>query len=39
VHSYGKQSRPGRKVGHVTAVGDELEEVVYQARAGAAFFD
>jgi 5-(carboxyamino)imidazole ribonucleotide synthase len=39
VHSYGKASRPGRKVGHVTAVGDELDEVVYQARAGAAFFD
>ncbi|MET0990104.1 MAG: 5-(carboxyamino)imidazole ribonucleotide synthase [Glaciihabitans sp.] len=39
VHSYGKESRPGRKVGHVTAIGDDLDEVVYQARASAAFFD
>ncbi len=38
LHSYGKASRPGRKVGHVTAVGDELDEVVARARAAAAFF-
>ena len=38
VHNYGKQSRAGRKVGHVTAGGDELDEVVFQARAAAAFF-
>jgi 5-(carboxyamino)imidazole ribonucleotide synthase len=38
VHSYNKQSRPGRKVGHVTASGDDLDEVVYQARGAAAFF-
>jgi 5-(carboxyamino)imidazole ribonucleotide synthase len=38
VHAYGKSSRPGRKVGHVTAGGDELEEVVYRARAAAAHF-
>jgi 5-(carboxyamino)imidazole ribonucleotide synthase len=37
-HSYGKQSRPGRKVGHVTAAGDELDEVVYRARAASEFF-
>lgn len=37
-HSYGKQSRPGRKVGHVTAVGDDLDEVVYRARAASEFF-
>jgi len=37
-HSYGKQSRPGRKVGHVTAGGDDLDEVVYRARAAAEFF-
>jgi 5-(carboxyamino)imidazole ribonucleotide synthase len=37
-HSYGKQSRPGRKVGHVTAGGDELDEVVYRARAASEFF-
>lgn len=37
-HSYGKESRPGRKVGHVTATGEELEDVVVRARAAAAFF-
>ncbi len=38
VHNYGKASRPGRKVGHVTAVGDDLDEAVYQARATAQHF-
>jgi 5-(carboxyamino)imidazole ribonucleotide synthase len=38
LHSYGKASRPGRKVGHVNVTGDDLEEAVYQARAAAAFF-
>ncbi len=37
-HSYGKQSRPGRKVGHVTALGDDLDDVVYRARAASEFF-
>jgi len=37
-HGYGKTPRPGRKVGHVTATGDELDEVTYRARAAAAFF-
>jgi 5-(carboxyamino)imidazole ribonucleotide synthase len=37
-HNYGKQSRPGRKVGHVTATGDDLDDVVYRARAAAAHF-
>ncbi|MBW4032816.1 MAG: 5-(carboxyamino)imidazole ribonucleotide synthase [Acidobacteria bacterium] len=37
-HSYGKQSRPGRKVGHVTATGAELEDTVARARAAAGFF-
>ena len=32
-HEYGKASRPGRKVGHVTAGGDELDEVIARARA------
>lgn len=39
VHSYGKTARPGRKVGHVTVVGHELDEVAYEARAAAAAFD
>ena len=38
VHNYGKDPRPGRKVGHVTAGGDDLDDVAYQARATAAFF-
>ena len=37
VHFYGKEPRPGRKVGHVTVSGDELEDVVFRARAAAAF--
>ena len=38
-HSYGKLSRPGRKVGHVTATGADLDEVRARARAAAAFFE
>lgn len=38
IHLYGKAPRPGRKVGHVNAVGEELETVAYEARAAAAFF-
>lgn len=38
VHTYGKAPRPGRKVGHVNAVGDDLDAVVYEARSAAAFF-
>ncbi|WP_419817091.1 5-(carboxyamino)imidazole ribonucleotide synthase [Glaciibacter flavus] len=36
VHNYGKSPRPGRKIGHVTAGGSELDEVSYEARAAAA---
>ena len=38
-HFYGKDPRPGRKVGHVTAGGSELDDVVFRARAAAAFFE
>jgi 5-(carboxyamino)imidazole ribonucleotide synthase len=34
VHLYGKQVRPGRKIGHVTVLGDELTSV--RARAARA---
>ncbi|MEV6490362.1 5-(carboxyamino)imidazole ribonucleotide synthase [Actinoplanes sp. NPDC051633] len=34
VHLYGKQVRPGRKIGHVTVLGDDLAEV--RARAARA---
>lgn len=35
LHLYGKDPRPGRKVGHVTAGGDDLDQVVWQARSAA----
>ena len=35
VHLYGKTIRPGRKIGHVTALGDDLDDVRARARAGA----
>ncbi len=38
VHTYGKAPRPGRKIGHVNATGDDLDAVAYEARAAAAFF-
>jgi 5-(carboxyamino)imidazole ribonucleotide synthase len=38
VHLYGKPVRPGRKVGHVTAYGDDLDEVLERARHAAAWF-
>ncbi len=38
VHLYGKQMRPGRKVGHVTAYGDDLDDVRERARHAAAWF-
>jgi 5-(carboxyamino)imidazole ribonucleotide synthase len=37
IHTYGKDPRPGRKVGHVNAVG-ELDDAAYTARAAAAHF-
>ncbi|MBB5632682.1 5-(carboxyamino)imidazole ribonucleotide synthase [Cryobacterium mesophilum] len=38
IHNYGKDPRPGRKVGHVTAMGDDLDTVLHEARAMAALF-
>ncbi len=38
VHLYGKAVKPGRKVGHVTAYGDDLEDVRARARHAAAWF-
>jgi 5-(carboxyamino)imidazole ribonucleotide synthase len=37
VHLYGKSVRPGRKVGHVTVCGDDLEDVRARARHAADF--
>jgi len=39
VHSYDKTSRPGRKVGHVTATGTGLDDTAARARATAGFFE
>ncbi len=38
VHLYGKELRPGRKVGHVNAYGDDLEDCLARARHAAAWF-
>jgi 5-(carboxyamino)imidazole ribonucleotide synthase len=35
VHLYGKQVRPGRKIGHVTVLGDDLSDVRGRARRAA----
>jgi 5-(carboxyamino)imidazole ribonucleotide synthase len=37
VHFYGKSVKPGRKVGHVTAYGDDLDDVRERARHAAAY--
>jgi 5-(carboxyamino)imidazole ribonucleotide synthase len=37
LHWYGKGQRPGRKLGHVTALGDDLEEVRARAVAAARY--
>ena len=38
VHLYGKDLRPGRKVGHVNAYGEDLAECLERARHAAAWF-
>jgi 5-(carboxyamino)imidazole ribonucleotide synthase len=38
VHLYGKDVKPGRKVGHVTAYGDDLDDVRERAQHAAAWF-
>ncbi len=38
VHLYGKDIRPGRKVGHVNAYGDDLDDCLERARPAAAWF-
>ncbi|WP_312007914.1 5-(carboxyamino)imidazole ribonucleotide synthase [Nocardioides alcanivorans] len=38
VHLYGKEMRPGRKVGHVNTYGDDLEDCLERARHAAAWF-
>lgn len=38
IHCYGKKYREGRKVGHVTALGETAADVLRQARAAAKLF-
>ena len=38
VHLYGKELRPGRKVGHVNAYGEDLADCLERARHAAAWF-
>jgi 5-(carboxyamino)imidazole ribonucleotide synthase len=35
LHLYGKQPRPGRKIGHVTALGEDPDAIRAAARAAA----
>ncbi|MGN9836812.1 5-(carboxyamino)imidazole ribonucleotide synthase [Nonomuraea sp. H19] len=37
LHFYGKQVRPGRKIGHVTALGSNLDDVRARARHAAVY--
>jgi 5-(carboxyamino)imidazole ribonucleotide synthase len=37
VHLYGKAFRPGRKIGHVTALGDDVEDLRDRARRAASY--
>jgi 5-(carboxyamino)imidazole ribonucleotide synthase len=37
IHLYGKQVRPGRKVGHVTVCGDDLDDLRERAHHAAAY--
>ena len=38
VHLYGKAVRPGRKVGHVTVIGDDLDDLLARGRHAADYF-
>jgi len=38
IHLYGKSVKPGRKVGHVTAYGSDLDDVLARARRAAELF-
>ena len=38
VHLYGKEVRPGRKVGHVTILGDDVDDLLARGRHAADYF-
>ena len=37
IHFYGKEVRPGRKIGHVTALGDDLDDLRQRTAHAAAY--
>jgi 5-(carboxyamino)imidazole ribonucleotide synthase len=37
IHVYGKEVKPGRKVGHVTVYGEDLDQLLERARHAAAY--
>jgi 5-(carboxyamino)imidazole ribonucleotide synthase len=37
IHVYGKEVRPGRKIGHVTVIGDDLADLQERGRHAAAY--
>ncbi|WP_040684794.1 5-(carboxyamino)imidazole ribonucleotide synthase [Nocardiopsis halotolerans] len=37
VHFYGKEVRPGRKIGHVTVMGEDYQDLLERARDAAAY--
>jgi len=37
IHRYGKLVRPGRKIGHVTAAGEDLDETRRRVHEAAAY--
>jgi len=37
IHTYGKEVKPGRKIGHVTVLGGDFEDCVERARHAAAY--
>ena len=39
VQLYGKESRPGRKLGHVTVIGDDVDDALARARQAAALLE
>lgn len=39
LHLYGKEARPGRKIGHLTVIGDDLDAVRARARDAAAIIN
>jgi 5-(carboxyamino)imidazole ribonucleotide synthase len=37
IHTYGKAVKPGRKIGHVTVLGEDFDDCVERARHAAAY--